>query len=130
MISYAFLDKIDLTPQEKAAYCMQQNYMFTDNKTCEGKVLVSNRAELGVSRRGLDMQNKSLENKGYIVITKEYNDVSGIIEYIKRFQLSKAFICVLANHEARLRDTENRQEATESEVEALKQRVKELEKKK
>lgn len=133
MISYDFLDKIDLTPQEKAAYYMQQNYMFTDNKTAEGKVLMSNRAlaeDLGVSRQWLDKQNKSLENKGYIIITKEYNDASGVLEYIKRFQLSKldqAFICVLANHEGRLRDAENRQEATESEVESLKKRIYELE---
>lgn len=133
MFSFNFLDNPNLTPQEKAAYCMQQCFMFKNKDTQTGDLYYSNEvlsAKLGVSRKWLDKQNKSLESKDIITITHDRDEITGMVNNIRHFQLSKldqAFVCILKNHDERIKSNEDDIEQLKKQNEELLKRITALE---
>lgn len=133
MFSFDFLDRDDLTPQEKAAICLQQSFMIKDPIKKEGNIYYSEKRmtqELGVSQQWLNKQNKSLENKGMVTITHDRDEITGMVNNIRHFQLSKldqAFVCILKNHDERIKSNEDDIEQLKKQNEELLKRITALE---
>lgn len=134
MISFDFLDNADLSSSEKAAYCMQQMFMFKNKVTLEGDVKLSNNKlakELGVSRQWLDRQNKSLEDKGLLILRNSNNEFI-LPQKIKHFQLTKldqAFICAINDLNKRVIESNNRINYLEQQVINLTNQIKSMQNK-
>lgn len=126
--SYEFLDKEDLTFQEKAYIIASQQYMFKDIKGL-GKISMSNKEiseRINLSESTISKCNRSLSAKEYMqliklnVTDKDYGTaIQEKIFYLD--ELGQAVIWSLRNHEQRI-------EATEFKVDNNEKRIKSLEK--
>jgi Mn-dependent DtxR family transcriptional regulator len=135
--SYNFLDNKKLTFKEKAYILATQQYMFKKEETQDG-VVTYNNIELSkrlnispstVSRLDSALQAKQILNINTLVLK---DPETGLPIKEKVFHLSKieqAIVFILGNHEERLRDTENKVETNTNEIDLLKKRIAELEKK-
>ena len=114
MFSYEFLDKEDLSFNEKAYILASQQFMFKENGL--GKISYTNE-ELGelihVSERTIKRYNHNLIKTPYLkIISEAYNkdvDVDGNYKQIKCFNLpalGKALVCAAIDHEIRISDNE------------------------
>lgn len=135
--SYAFLDKKDLTPNEKAYIIATQQYMFKDIEG-EGKLTYSD-AELGerinLSYNSIVKYNKSLKEKGYLdIIRTSKRDIgTGVLVQEKMFHLTKleqAIVFALQNHEERIEDTEKKVRILEKQMQILLRENRDLKEKK
>ena len=121
--SYAFLEKKDLTPNEKAYLIVSQQYMFKDMEG-EGKITYSDTklAEIiNISYNSVAKYNKSLMSKGYldIIKTNVKDQDTGLYINEKLFhlnELEQAIVFTLQNHEERI-------DKTEKEIDTLKRQV-------
>lgn len=111
--SYEFLDKEDLTSDEKAYVLAAQQYMY---KNIEGLGKLSFSAEqlsklINLSKWDIYRLNKSLENKGYLSIVKMKNrDINtglNLTEKIFNLEtLGQKIVWVLVDHEERIKKNE------------------------
>ena len=121
--SYEFLEKEDLTPNEKAYIIATQQYMYKDIEG-KGKMTYSYSEiadKINLSYNSVVKYNKSLEDKGFlnVISTGKKDPVSGVYIQEKFYhldELGQAIVFTLKNHEERL-------EKTESDVEILKRQV-------
>jgi Mn-dependent DtxR family transcriptional regulator len=124
--SYAFLQKKDLTPNEKAYLIATQQYMFKDVEG-EGKISYSDTQlseKINLSYNSITKYNKSLKEKGYLDIIKMgvRDKESGIFINEKIFhlnELEQAIIFTLQNHEDRISTSEKKIEFLERQVKML-----------
>lgn len=135
--SYDFLDNKKLTFKEKAYILATQQYMFKKEETQDGVVTYNNielSKRLNISPSTVSRLDSSLQAKQILNInTLTLKDPeTGLPIKEKVFHLSKieqAIVFILGNHEERLRDTENKVETNTNEIDLLKKRIAELEKK-
>lgn len=135
--SYDFLDNKKLTFKEKAYILATQQYMFKKEETQDGVVTYNNielSKRLNISPSTVSRLDSSLQAKQILNInTLALKDPeTGLPIKEKVFHLSKieqAIVFILGNHEERLRDTENKVETNTNEIDLLKKRIAELEKK-
>lgn len=124
--SYEFLDKEDLSFQEKAYIISAQQYMFKDEVGI-GKICYSNRElakKINTSRSTVNNLNRSLIKKGYLglVETKSVDPMTGehVIEKIYNLNaLGQAVIWTLRDHEERLQDVEDKVDSVQKTNELL-----------
>jgi Mn-dependent DtxR family transcriptional regulator len=135
--SYDFLDNKNLTFKEKAYILATQQYMFKKEETQDGVVTYNNielSKRLNISPSTVSRLDSALQAKQVLNInTLALKDPeTGLPIKEKVFHLSKieqAIVFILGNHEERLRDTENKVETNTNEIDLLKKRIAELEKK-
>lgn len=124
--SYEFLDKKDLSFQEKAYIIAAQQYMFKDEVGI-GKICYTNSdlaRKINSSSSTISRLNKSLVRKGYLglVKTRAIDKTTGehVIEKIYNLNaLGQAVIWTLRNHEERLQDVENKMDSMQKTNEKL-----------
>jgi DNA-binding transcriptional ArsR family regulator len=124
--SYAFLDKPDLSPNEKAYLIVSQQYMFKDIEG-EGKITYTDSElaeKINMSYNSIVKYNKSLKEKGYldIIKTSKKDAVTGLMVQEKMFhlnELEQAVVFALQNHEERIGKTETKVEALERQMKIL-----------
>lgn len=122
--SYAFLDKQDLSPNEKAYLIVSQQHMFKDIDG-EGKISYTDSElaeKINMSYNSVAKYNKSLKEKGYLDIIKTgKRDIeTGLMVQEKMFhlnELEQAIVFALQNHEERIGKNE-------SEIEVMKKQLK------
>lgn len=122
--SYSFLDKKDLSPNEKAYLIVSQQFMFKDIEG-EGKISYSDTQlaeKINMSYNSVTKYNKSLKEKGYldIIKTSKKDTTTGLYVQEKLFhlnELEQAIVFALQNHEERIGKTE-------SDIELLKRQMK------
>lgn len=135
--SYNFLDNKNLTFKEKAYILSAQQYMFKKDDTQDGIITYDNielSKRLNISPTTISRLNDSLIMKNFLKINtlSQRNPETGLPIKEKIFHLSKieqAIVFILKNHEERLRQTENQVESNTNEIDLLKKKVAELEKK-
>lgn len=118
--SYDFLDKEDLTSNEKAYLIVSQQYMFKEGGF--GNISYTDRKLAGLinmSPHSVTKYNKSLLEKSYLSIVKtDKKDVeTGLMINEKMFhlnELEQAIVFTLQNHEDRLNDTDKRLNSLEA----------------
>ena len=126
--SYDFLDKEDLTSNEKAYIIAAQQYMFKENG--EGIIRLSDMElsqKLNISYPSIRKYNLSLEEKGYMENFKlnkrdsatGLTTLNGKTFYLN--ELEQAIVFTLGKHDEEIKENK-------SEIELLKQRLSELEK--
>ena len=111
--------------------------MFKKEDTQDGVVTYNNielAKRINISPSTISRLDSSLKEKDFLQInTLTQKDAeSGLFIKEKVFHLSKieqAIVFILKNHEERLRDTENKVENNTNEIDLLKKRIAELEKK-
>lgn len=121
--SYAFLEKTDLTPNEKAYLIVSQQYMFKDIDGY-GKITYTDNEladKVNVSSKTISRVNKTLQEKGYLDIAKTNtrDALTGVPVVEKMFHLTKleqAIVFTLQNHEKRI-------DKNEQEIDVLKRQV-------
>lgn len=124
--SYSFLEKKDLSPNEKAYLIATQQYMFKDVDG-EGKLTFSDTQlsdKINLSYNSITKYNKSLKEKGYldIIRTGVKDKETGIFINEKIFhlnELEQAIVFTLQNHEDRISNTEKKIEFLERQVKML-----------
>ena len=124
--SYEFLDKEDLTFQEKAYIIAAQQYMFKDEVGI-GKICYTNSdlaRKINSSGPTVGRLNKSLIKKGYLglVETRAVDKATGeqVIEKIYNLNaLGQAVIWTLRDHEERLQDVEDKVDSVQKTNELL-----------
>lgn len=121
VFSYDFLDKPDLTFNQKAYYAANQPLMIKDKNTKTGKLTYSNSElsdKLHMPIRTIQNYDMMLKAKKYLSIVRtNTKDAAGFFKMEKIFDLEKfgqAIIFILQNHEQRLRELE-REKAQEKE---------------
>ena len=135
--SYDFLDNKKLTFKEKAYILATQQYMFKKEETQDGIVTYNNielSKRLNISPSTVSRLDSTLQAKQILNINtlSQKDPETGLPIKEKVFHLSKieqAIVFILGNHEERLRDTENKVETNTNEIDLLKKRIAELEKK-
>lgn len=125
--SYDFLDKEDLSFEEKSYIIAAQQYMYKDIEG-QGKISLTNEElsnKINLTERSIIKYNKSLENKGYLLkipaTIKELE--TGCCKELKIFDLSKMMqqiIWILKNHEERITDNTTRIEKLENQLRSYK----------
>lgn len=124
--SYSFLDKEDLSANEKAYLIVSQQYMFKDIEG-EGKITYSDAElseQINMSYNSVVKYNKSLKEKGYldIIKTSKKDSETGLMVQEKIFhlnELEQAIVFALQNHEERITDSEQRIKTLEHQVKIL-----------
>lgn len=123
--SYEFLDKKDLTANEKAYILATQQHMFKDEVNI-GKVSYSELElsdKINMSQPVINRCNNSLKDKGYLTILQTRNSEAGILINEKVFhlnELGQAIVFALQNHEERISQNEKT-------IEMMSRKIKELE---
>lgn len=133
--SYSFLDKEDLTFQEKAYLVATQQYMFKNDGI--GKVSFTNKElseKINLSESSIRRCDKSLEKKEYMTIikTKVIDPVTGLKINEKIFhlnELEQAIVFALQNHEDRITENETKIQSLNKDIELLMRKINELERK-
>lgn len=114
MFSFEFLDKSDLTFQQKAYILASQQFMIKENDL--GKISYTDK-ELGeyihLSERTISRYNHDLIKTPYLRIIKEaYNkNIDGNHKQVKCFNLpalGQALVCATIDHEVRISDNEEK----------------------
>ena len=135
--SYDFLDNKKLSFKEKAYILATQQYMFKKEETQDGIVTYNNielSKRLNISPSTISRLDNSLKEKEILdinILTLKDQE-TGLPLKQKIFHLSKieqAIVFILGNHEQRLRNTESRVEDNTNEIDLLKRRIAELERK-
>lgn len=133
--SYDFLDKEDLSFEEKSYILASQQYMYKDVEGI-GKISMSNEElsnKINISENTIIKYNNSLERKGYLTkIDSELRDFeTGCKEQIKIFDLKKlmqSIVWVLKNHEERISNNEETIQNQGKTIELLQRKIEKLEK--
>ena len=105
--SFKFLEKDDLSPEEKAYLIASQKYMFKDNG--EGKISYTNKElseKINMSESTISRINSSLVKKDYALLLNCKNS-SGINIKEKWYhlnELEQAIVFTLQNHEKRIQE--------------------------
>lgn len=131
--SYSFLDKEDLSPEEKSLIIVEQQYMFKDQEGF-GKITYTDLElsdKINMSYNSIVKYHKSLEKKGYLSIikTRAIDSDTGIRINEKLFhldELGQAIVFTLQNHEERLGKTETRVEILEKQIQIILEENKDL----
>ena len=131
--SYSFLDKEDLTPEEKSLIIVEQQYMFKDQEGY-GKITYTDLElsdKINMSYNSIVKHHKSLEKKGYLssIKTRAKDSETGILVKEKLFhldELGQAIVFTLQNHEERLGKTETRVEVLEKQIKIILEENQEL----
>lgn len=121
--SYEFLDREDLSFQEKAYIISSQQYMFLDNEN-NGVVKYTDReleSKINMSHAVISKCNQSLEAKGYMDRTEQ-----GKVFHLTDF--GQAVVGILRNHEDRLTQVEQDNIKRDATIEELKQQIAEMKK--
>lgn len=106
--SYDFLDKEDLTWQEKAYIIASQQFMFKENG--EGKISYNNREmaeKLNISEKSVSRYNDALERKNYLSIIQTNAKKDGVIINEKFFhldELGQAVVFILQDHDKKINE--------------------------
>lgn len=122
--SYEFLDKPDLTANEKAYILATQQYMFKDEQTI-GKVSYTElelSEKINMSQPVINRCNNSLKDKGYLTLLTTRNTEAGLLINEKIFhlnELGQAVVFALQNHEERIANNEKT-------IELMAKQIKEL----
>ena len=141
--SYEFLDRKDISPDEKALIIAEQQFMFKDIDGL-GKISYSDTElseKINMSYNTIVKYHRSLEQKGYIttVKTKAKDSETGIAVNEKIFhldELGQAIIWTLQKHYEEIKDLKIKTESTSKdmkivlkELERLTKKIDELENK-
>ncbi len=122
--SYEFLDKDDLTSNEKAYILASQQYMFKDEANI-GKISFTETElseKINMSQSVINRCNNSLKEKGYITLINTKNTENGIRINEKIFhldELGQTIVFALQNHEDRISENEKT-------IELMSRQIKEL----
>ena len=135
--SYDFLDNKKLSFKEKAYILATQQYMFKKEETQDGVVTYNNielSKRLNISPSTISRLDSALQAKQILNINtlSQRDQETNLPIKEKVFHLSKveqAIVFILGNHEERLKDTESKVENNTNEIDLLKKRIAELEKK-
>ena len=105
--SFKFLEKEDLTSEEKAYLIASQRYMFKENE--EGKISLTNKQlseKINMPESTISKINKSLVKKDYALMLncKNSQGVSIKEKYYHLTKLEQAIVFVLNNHEERIQE--------------------------
>lgn len=140
--SFKFIEKKDLTPEEKAYLIASQKYMFKEGG--EGKIALTNKEladKINLSESSIIRINNSLTEKQYMTTLKmkTKDNETGLFKSVKFYhlnQLEQAIIFVLQNHEERIEENTTSIKQLQKENKSIKQdlqialrRIEELEKK-
>lgn len=137
--SYSFLDKQDLSPEEKALIIVEQQYMFKDQDGI-GKITYTDlelSEKINMSYNTIVKYHNSLREKGYLdlIKTKAKDSNTGLVINEKIYhldELGQAVVFILQNHEERIGDNENKINVLEKQIKILmndsKEKDKEIEK--
>lgn len=104
--SYEFLEKEDVSVEEKSLIVAEQQYMFKDNEGF-GKITYTDlelSEKINMSYSSIVKHHKSLEKKGYLTIikTSSKDSITGLSVHEKIFhldELGQAIIWTLQKHE-------------------------------
>ena len=130
--SFDFIEKEDLTSEEKAYLVASQKYMFKENN--EGKISFTNKElseKINMPESTISKVNKSLVKKDYALLLNCKNS-SGINIKQKWYHLNKleqAIVFVLQNHEERIQENTEDISKLKREIEMLKRQLSEQNKK-
>lgn len=106
--SYDFLDKEDLTWQEKAYIIASQQFMFKENG--EGKISYNNKEmaeKLNISEQSVCRYNNALERKNYLSIIQTNAKKDGVMINEKFFhldELGQAVVFILQDHDQKINE--------------------------
>ena len=134
MFSFEFLNKNDLSFQQKAYILASQQFMIKENSL--GKISYTNK-ELGkhihLPESTVSKYNRELVKTPYLQIINEvYNkDIDGNFKQIKCFDLpalGQALVCTAIDHEVRLSDSEEKINKLENENKSLRKDIEMLKK--
>ena len=125
--SYEFLENKECTFTEKAMILAEQQYMFKDKSTHEGKMNYSNRqmSELiNMSHVTISRCTKSLQEKGLmrVVQTNTIDPETGCKIQEKIYDLDRlhqGIVFAICNHEERIQQTERDVEDLRKQLESL-----------
>ena len=123
-----FIEKEDLTSEEKAYLVASQKYMFKENN--EGKISFTNKElseKINMPESTISKVNKSLVKKDYALLLNCKNS-SGINIKQKWYHLNKleqAIVFVLQNHEERIQENTEDISKLKREIEMLKRQLSE-----
>ena len=126
--SFDFIEKEDLTSEEKAYLVASQKYMFKENN--EGKISFTNKElseKINMPESTISKVNKSLVKKDYALLLNCKNS-SGINIKQKWYHLNKleqAIVFVLQNHEERIQENTEDISKLKREIEMLKKQLSE-----
>lgn len=120
--SYKFLDKPDLSFNEKAYLVASQQYMFKEEG--EGKISMSDKDlsnNLNISESFISKCDKSLEKKNYLQIVKAKDKLGVNIKekFYHLNELEQAIVFKLQDHEDRITDNTSKIEKLEKALETL-----------
>jgi len=132
--SFEFLERQDLTTNEKSYLVVSQRYMFKDSNV--GKISLPNKVlskKINMPESTISKVNKSLVEKGFLTITntKIKDRETGLFSTEKIFHLAEfgqAIVFVLKNHENRIKDTEIKVTENSEDIKELKKKVDERDK--
>ncbi len=124
--SYEFLDRTDITTEEKALIIAEQQYMYKDLPGY-GKVTYTDyelSKKINMSYNSIVKYHKSLEKKGFLttIRTEAKDSTTGITINEKIFNLNalgQAIIWILKKHEEDINDLKEKTSATAKDVDLL-----------
>ena len=131
--SYKFIEKDDLTAEEKSYLVASQKYMFKENN--EGKISYTNKElseKINMSESSISRVNNSLVKKDYALLLNSKNS-EGLNIKQKWYHLNKleqAIVFTLQNHEERISNNENKVKSLEKQLELALKEISELKKEK
>lgn len=134
--SYDFLDKKDITTEEKALIIAEQQFMFKDQKGF-GKISYSDMelsGKINMSYGSIVKHHKALEKKGYLttIKTSAKDSISGLQINEKIFhldELGQAIIWTLQKHEDAINDLKEQTDNTSRDMKIVLKELDELKKK-
>ena len=128
--SYEFLDKEDLSANEKAYLIASQQYMYKDIDNYGKMTYSDNKLSeiINISRHSIKKYDQSLLEKGYLsIVTTDKKDMSsGLMINEKVFhldELGQAIVFTLKNHEDRIKDTEENIEDLKTKMKAMQHQI-------
>lgn len=133
--SFEFLERQDLTTNEKSYLVVSQKYMFKDSNV--GKISLPNKVlsqKINMPESTISKVNKSLAEKGFLTIaeTKVRDKETGVLLTEKIFHLTEfgqAIVFILKNHEDRIKNTEEKVIKNSEKIIETNDKLTELEKK-
>ena len=131
--SYEFLERTDISVEEKALIIVEQQLMFKDLEGY-GKITYTDlelSKKINMSYSSIVKHHKSLEKKGYLttIKTSAKDSSTGLPIHEKIFhlnELGQAIIWTLQKHEEDIQDLREKTEATSRDVDLLLQEIKRL----
>lgn len=131
--SYEFLDREDLTPEEKAIIIAEQQFMFKDlegyGKTTYSDLELSKK--INMSYTSVVKHHKSLEKKGFLttIKTSAKDSITGLEINEKIFhlnELGQAVIWALQKHEEDINELKEKADSTSKDVDIMMKELKRL----